>query len=109
MPVYELIGKTLRVHFKALPEALIDSNAPKSQSDKENVALDDALVLKIIEILKEDINISQDALAEKLNVTRRTIQRKMNDLKKTGKIVRKGGKRFGYWEILKPQKSENKE
>lgn len=35
IPQYELIGNTLRVHFKALESALInDSKAPKHQSTK---------------------------------------------------------------------------
>ena len=35
IPQYELIGNTLRIHFKALKSALInDSKAPKHQSTK---------------------------------------------------------------------------
>ncbi|MBP5706739.1 MAG: helix-turn-helix domain-containing protein, partial [Spirochaetales bacterium] len=69
-------------------------------------ALDDALGLRIIEILRETPSISQEVLASELNVTRRTIQRKMDYLKEIKQIERKGGKRFGYWEIHLPEKTD---
>ena len=45
LPVYELIGTTLRINFKALESALIDQpKAPKDHFD----TLDDTLAEKII-------------------------------------------------------------
>ena len=41
-------------------------------------ALDDAMVLRIIEILKELPGVSQEALGERLGVTRRIIQKHIN-------------------------------
>ena len=42
LPRYELIGRGLRVHFKALESALIDNpKAPKDQSDTLDDTLDD--------------------------------------------------------------------
>ncbi|MBR6244714.1 putative DNA binding domain-containing protein [bacterium] len=109
MPVYELIGKTLRVHFKALKEALIDSNAPKDQNDTLDDTLDGTLDIKVLWMIGKNPDITQEDLAKKLNVSIPTIKRVIKRLVVNNKIVRKGGKRFGYWEILKPQKSENKE
>jgi predicted HTH transcriptional regulator len=43
--------------------------------------------------------ISIDQLAEKLNVTRRTIIRDIEKLKKAGVIKRVGPDKGGYWEI----------
>lgn len=52
-PVYELLGTTLRISFKALESALIDQpKAPKHQSTNENSALESAMVLRIVEIIR---------------------------------------------------------
>lgn len=101
LPKYEIIGTGLRVYFPALKSALIDQpKAPKHQNMGKHGALDDAKILRIIEILKEQPDISQDALGERLGVTRRVIQKYINALKEAGRIERVGGKRFGHWEIL---------
>ena len=100
LPKYEIIGTGLRVYFPALKSALIDQpKAPKHQNTEKNGALDDAMVLRIIEILKEQPNISQEALGENLGVTRRIVQKYINALKEAGRIERVGGKRYGHWEI----------
>lgn len=39
-------------------------------------------------------------MAEYLAVNRRTIQRVLDDLKNKDIVKRKGGKRYGHWEIL---------
>jgi ATP-dependent DNA helicase RecG len=69
------------------------------QSDKQDGALDDALARKILEVLPEDPSISQISLSEKLGLARRSVQRKMDELKNAGRIERIGCKRYGYWEI----------
>ena len=100
LPKYEIIGTGLRVYFPALKSALIDQpKAPKHQNTEKNGALDDAMVLRIIEILKEQPNISQEALGESIGVTRRVVQKYINALKEAGRIERVGGKRYGHWEI----------
>ena len=100
LPKYEIIGTGLRVYFPALKSALIDQpKAPKHQNTDKHGALDDAMVLKIIEILKEKPDISQEALGENMGVTRRVIQKYINVLKEAGRIERVGGKRYGHWKI----------
>ena len=100
LPKYEIIGTGLRVYFPALKSALIDQpKAPKHQNTDKHGALDDAMVLKIIEILKEKPDISQEALGENMGVTRRVVQKYINVLKEAGRIERVGGKRYGHWEI----------
>ena len=47
-------------------------------------ALDDAMVLRIIEKLKEQPDISQEALGESIGVTRRVVQKYINALKEAG-------------------------
>ena len=102
LPKYEIIGTGLRVYFPALKSALIDQpKAPKHQSSDMHGALNDAMVLSIIEVLKEHPNISQEALGEQLGITRRVVQRYINALKEEGRIERIGGKRYGHWIIIK--------
>lgn len=59
-------------------------------------ALEDTLITQI----RSDPNISQAELADILGVSRRIIQKLMNELKNSGRIQRVGGKRFGHWEII---------
>lgn len=58
------------------------------------------MVLRIIEILEEQPDISQEVLGESLGVTRRGVQKYINVLKEAGRIERIGGKRYGHWEII---------
>jgi ATP-dependent DNA helicase RecG len=96
LPVYELIGTTLRIRFKALESALIDEPpVPRRQND----AVEDMLTDKVAEALKKNPKITQEELVEQLGIPRRTLQRKVNELKEKGKIIRKGGMRYGYWEV----------
>lgn len=100
IPSYELIGTTLRIRFRALESALIDQpKVPKRQNDVLDGVLDDVLADRIIKALKEAPQITQKELVLMLDVPYRTLQRKMDELKVEGRIMRKGGKRFGYWEI----------
>ena len=92
LPVYELIGTTLRIRFKALENALInESKTSKSQND--------VLADTVAEPLKKNPKITQKELVEQFDISRRTLQRKLNELKEKGKIIRKGGMRYGYWEV----------
>ena len=53
----------------------------------------------ILNLIKDNPNITTTEMAEHLSVNRRTIQRSLDDLKNKGMIERKGGKRYGYWEV----------
>ncbi len=94
--LYEILGTGIRVYFPALKSALIDQpKAPKHQNTNKHGALDDTMVIKIIEILKGKPDISQEALGENMGVTRRVVQKHINVLKEAGRIERVGGKRYG--------------
>lgn len=100
LPVYELVGTTLRIRFHALKRALIDqAKAPKHQSTESDGALEGAMEREILEILKTEPNISQETLGKRLGTTRRVIQKNINRLKAADRIERVGGKRYGHWEI----------
>ena len=80
LPRYEIIGTGLRVYFSALKSALIDQ--PKTPN-RQDVGKDVGLEV---------------GLAEKLEVTIRTIEREMKKLRESGRVIRVGGKRYGHWE-----------
>ena len=95
-PRYELLGHGLRVFFKALESALIDqTNVPKDQDD----TLDDTLADRILVMIKHNPRITQAELAKGAKVSVPSIKRAIKVLTDNGKIIRKGGKRYGHWEI----------
>ena len=95
-----MLGTGIRLHFKALKSALIDQpKAPKHQETDNEGALESAMVLRLIELLREEPDISQEALGERLGTTRRVVQKHISALKDSGRIVRIGGKRYGHWQI----------
>ena len=100
LPRYEIIGTGIRVYFPALKSALIDQpKAPKHQSFNENGTLEDEMVLKIIEIIRNQPDISQESIGNQLGISRRIVQKYINILKNSERIVRIGGKRYGHWQI----------
>ena len=93
---YTVPGDDLTVKFTALESAKVsDFKISKHQND----VLDDVLEDRIIKELQKDVKLNQKKLAERLQTSLPSIQRAMSKLKESGRIVRKGGKRFGYWEI----------
>lgn len=100
LPVYELIGNGLRVHFKALQSALIDQyKVPKGQNEPLGEPKENLLIDKIIMFLRDNPKATYDNLVTELSVSRSTIKRAMGNLVTDGHIVRVGGKRYGHWEI----------
>lgn len=49
------------------------------------------MMLRMIEILKEEPEISQDTLGQRFGLTRRIIQKNINSLKEAGRIELIGG------------------
>ena len=99
LPRYEIIGTGLRVYFPALKSALIDQpKTPNRQGIGKDVGLEVGLAEKIIDLILEDPEIKMSEMAEKLEVTTRTIEREMKKLRESGRVIRVGGKRYGHWE-----------
>ena len=73
-----------------------DSNTPIRQDDG---TLAGVLEKKILALLKEEPSITQTNLSKKLNLPYRTLQRKMKELQRAGRIERVGGKRYGHWNV----------
>ena len=99
-PTYELRGNSLRVRFVALQSALIDEpKAPNGQGDQKDVQKENDLETRVLALIAKNNNITMSQIADQLGVSYKTVQRLMDKLKEAGRIERKGGKRFGYWEI----------
>ena len=91
-PEYKVLGDDITVKFFALESAKIsESKNPKHQGD----VLEDG----ILDELRRDSSLNQKELAEILGTSVPSIQRAMSRLKDNGRLIRKGGKRFGYWEV----------
>ena len=54
---------------------------------------------QIIELIKENHNISRKEMAEKLGCSMSTIKRALADLRKEGRLMYEGSSRKGYWII----------
>lgn len=64
-----------------------------------NEALDEALEMRLLNLLEEQPEITQKEMVVMLNTSRATLQRLMKELENSQCIERKGGKRYGYWEV----------
>ena len=95
-PEYMIHGEDIMVKFKALQSAKVtESKTPNRHDDGLNVGLEN----KILEFIRENPKITMLEIAQKVNVTKRTIERIVKNLREENCIERKGGKRYGYWEI----------
>ena len=100
LPRYEILGTGIRVYFPALESALIGQpKTPNRQDVGKDVGLEVGLAEKIIELISDNSEIKMSEMAEKLEVTTRTIEREIKKLRESGRVKRVGGKRYGYWEI----------
>lgn len=85
------------VKFSAFQSAKVSD--AKALNVTKDVTKDVSIEVKILALLKENASITTTEMARQLSVNRRTIQRGLEILKSKGTIERKGGKRYGYWEI----------
>ncbi len=95
-PEYIVHGEDIMVKFMALQNVKVSvAKNPKPQDD----ALNDALEKKLVMLLKNDPYLTQKEMFEQLSVSRATIQRLVKKLVDKKIMERKGGKRYGHWEI----------
>ena len=95
-PEYKVLGDDITVKFFALEGAKIsESKNPKHQGD----VLGDVLEDRILDELRRNPSLNQKELANMHHTSVPSVQRAMSRLKDDGRLIRKGGKRFGYWEI----------
>ena len=84
LPRYEILGTGIRVYFPALESALIGQpKTPNRQDVGKDVGLEVGLAEKIIELISDNSEIKMSEMAEKLEVTTRTIEREMKKLRES--------------------------
>ena len=94
-PEYVVHSEDIMLKLAAV--SITDKHVLKLDSKAENTALK----MKIVEYLQNQPTATQKELQEALNETRTHIQKIVKELVGEGKIERKGGKRFGNWEVKK--------
>ena len=95
-PEYTVIGDALRIKFTALESAKITEQLQPNQQNKTSV---ESLEDKILNELRINASFDQKTIAEKLQIPISSLQRAFDKLRKEKRIIRRGGKRYGYWEI----------
>ena len=96
-PEYIVHGEDIMVKFSALQSAKVSD--AKALNVLKDVTKDVTIEIKILNLIKENASITTTDMARQLSVNRRTIQRGLEVLKSRGTIERKGGKRYGYWQV----------
>jgi ATP-dependent DNA helicase RecG len=71
------------------------SKVPKSHDD----TLDDTLELRILSLIRMNPRINQRELSQQLDISLPTIKRAMVTMVERHVLERKGGKRYGHWQI----------
>ena len=118
-PVYEILGNSLRVHFKALASALFDQDSisPDGGQETRNGGLDGGqetgnggldggqkarnggLAIRIVNSLKINKYVTLQQIADSLKVSKRAVEREVRKLQSNGVVSREGGTRHGYWQV----------
>ena len=69
------------------------------QPNQQNKTSVESLEDKILNELRINASFDQKTIAEKLQIPISSLQRAFDKLRKEKRIIRRGGKRYGYWEI----------
>ena len=94
-PEFVVHSEDIMIKLAAIPT----SNKQFSKLDSKAEYID--LKMKVVAYLQKKPTLTQGELQEILNETRTHIQGIIKELVNEGTIERKGGKRFGYWEVKK--------
>ncbi len=88
-----LVGDSL----PAISAQSITATAPKSQFDTFNCTLEELAVLKSIE---DNPKITQTEIAKSIKKSASTVKRITSALAEKGILIRRNGRRNGWWEII---------
>ncbi len=58
----------------------------------------------LIQLITENNRVTQKEMAEKIGLSVKAIEKSIHKLKSAGLLERKGGKKSGYWQIIKKNK-----
>ena len=76
------------------------SSEKSSEKSSENFALTDTKK-QIMSLIREDNSLSAAAIAKKISLTSRAVEKNIRQLREDGYLLRVGAARGGYWLILK--------
>ena len=61
---------------------------------------DDSEMMKVLGLLEENASITAKQMSEQMDISTRKVSRLIKTLKESGKIIRVGSDRKGYWKII---------
>lgn len=96
--IFHISEHFIKVEFPfSLPkENVIIANGNDNGDDNGN---DNLEMVKVMEILEENAGITAQQMAKQMGISPRKVSRLIRALKESGKIVRVGSDRKGYWKI----------
>ena len=98
-PEYSIVGNDITVKFISVFGH--KSDVQKENVQKENVQKENAWKDPIMDIIKENNDITIAEISRRLEVSDKTIYRAINWLKSNGYLERTGGRKNGHWIIKK--------
>ena len=115
LPVENMIWENQAAYYKAIEDStdqndsgifvefmlnvILEALKSRSHDDTINDTLNDTLNL-ILSLIRENPYISYEELSLKTRKSRPTVSRKVAELKSSGRIVRHGAKKNGWWEVV---------
>ena len=98
--IFHISEHFIKVEFPfSLPkDTIIIANG----DDNGNEIGDDNLeMMKVLELLEENASITAKQMSEQMDISTRKVSRLIKALKESGKIIRVGSDRKGYWKIIR--------
>lgn len=92
----DVVSSTITFYF----EKSTTDSARNSESDVTQQKTSHETSQKIIELVKENANISTQEMAERIGIDRRNVTRAIHKLREAGIIHRVGPDKGGHWEII---------
>ena len=96
VPVYKEEMGGMSVYIKRRVSNVSSKEASQKMSQKTSQKTSQ----KIIDLIKEDPNISTQDMADIIGIDRRNIARNLKKLQENGIVKRIGPDKGGYWEIV---------
>lgn len=93
LPEYRVIGNDITVKFTAISTNNISNKT-------NNVQKESGINTVVLNLIAAQTDITLSEIADQLNVSYKTVQRSIANLKKKGVITRIGGRKSGYWKIM---------
>lgn len=106
-PEYIVHGEDIMVKFRALKSAEAVDGVTEKVTDKVTEKVTDEVTgtlkesdKRILGLLQETPTATYTEIADKLNISRKTVSQRIKLLRDSGLIVRNGSARKGYWELM---------